>query len=195
MNAPAVKIFSPPPLDMKEIKRYLGGKNSISDTEVKNIFQEVGNILSYKVSYITLPLEITEDRCVFKGLEVRSSALSKSLSSCESALLFAVTVGTELDRILLKYSKISPFKAVVLQAIGAERVESLCDTFAEWYERENSIFLGRRFSPGYADLSLDVQRNILRLLSAEKNLGITLTEGSLMSPSKSVTAFAGIKRN
>jgi hypothetical protein len=194
MNIPAVKIFTPPPLNIKEIKRYLGGENSISSTDVESLFREVENILSYKVSYLVLPLEIIGERCVFEGLEVSSKALSKNLFSCDKVLLFAVTVGIEFDRILVKYSKISPSKAVVLQAIGAERAESLCDTFVKWYERENALSLAPRFSPGYADLPLEAQRDILKMLSAEKNLGITLGEGFLMTPSKSVTAFAGIKR-
>jgi cobalamin-dependent methionine synthase I len=49
-----------------------------------------------------------------------------------------------------------------------------------------------RFSPGFGDLPLSLQPEILAITNARKNLSITLDEGCLMSPSKSVTAFAGI---
>ena len=49
-----------------------------------------------------------------------------------------------------------------------------------------------RFSPGFGDLALSIQPDILAITNARKNLSITLDEGFLMSPSKSVTAFVGI---
>ena len=52
----------------------------------------------------------------------------------------------------------------------------------------------RRFSPGYGDLSLDLQKTVFELLNPEKHIGITLTDGMLMTPMKSVSAFIGIKR-
>ena len=52
--------------------------------------------------------------------------------------------------------------------------------------------LGPRFSPGYGDFALDAQASILASLDAERQLGIYLTDESLMIPTKSITAVAGI---
>ena len=49
-----------------------------------------------------------------------------------------------------------------------------------------------RFSPGYGDLPIEVQKDFLPLLDAERRLGITLSESCLMAPSKSVTAIIGV---
>ncbi|MCR5275107.1 MAG: Vitamin B12 dependent methionine synthase activation subunit, partial [Clostridiales bacterium] len=49
------------------------------------------------------------------------------------------------------------------------------------------------FSPGYGDLPIEVQKEFLPLLDAERRLGITLSDSYLMSPSKSVTAIIGIE--
>ena len=51
----------------------------------------------------------------------------------------------------------------------------------------------KRFSPGYGDLALAHQKEVLKLLNAEKNVGITLTDTCLMVPTKSVSAIVGIK--
>ena len=103
------------------------------------------------------------------------------------------TVGIALDRLIAKYSRISPAKALLLQALGAERIEALCDTFCDDIQKAHKIALKPRFSAGYGDLPLDTQNSIFGLLNLPKNIGLTLNDSMLMSPSKSVTAFIGIQ--
>lgn len=59
---------------------------------------------------------------------------------------------------------------------------------------ENVMALRPRFSPGYGDLAIDAQKDIFALLDCERQIGLTLGDSLLMSPGKSVTAFAGIPR-
>ena len=86
---------------------------------------------------------------------------------------------------------ISGAERFVVDGYASALVESLCD-FAE-----NEIFGDaprcKRFSPGYGDLPLDIQGELLSALSAENLLGITLTEKKMMIPAKSVTAIIGCK--
>jgi cobalamin-dependent methionine synthase I len=108
-------------------------------------------------------------------------------------LVFAATVGVGVDRAIAKYSRIAPSKAFMLSALGAERIEALCDAFCREYAFEKNVALTPRFSSGYGDCPLDVQRQIFYLLDCPKNIGLTLNDSMLMSPTKSVTAFVGIK--
>ena len=127
--------------------------------------------------------------------EVESSALAKNLKGCESSVVFAATIGIEIDRIIQKYSRTDLSKAVFMQAIGAERIEALCDAFCDKLKTEKSekgLFLRPRFSAGYGDLSIELQRDIMRALDCGRKIGVTLNESLLMSPSKSVTAIVGI---
>ena len=84
----------------------------------------------------------------------------------------------------------------MMQAIGAERIESLCDVFCEELSQElqEEGYLTSRFSPGFGDLPLTIQHDVFRVLDCSRKIGLTLNESLLMSPSKSVTAFAGISR-
>ena len=52
-----------------------------------------------------------------------------------------------------------------------------------------------RFSPGYGDWDLGEQQKIFRLLNCPKTIGLTLTAGGIMAPTKSVTAVIGIDRS
>ena len=80
-----------------------------------------------------------------------------------------------------------------MQALGAERIEALCDAFCDSLISEKGVLLRPRFSPGYGDLPLEVQKDIFSLLECHKRIGVSLNESLLMSPSKSVTAFVGLE--
>jgi cobalamin-dependent methionine synthase I len=128
--------------------------------------------------------------------KTNSANLRKNLEGCKSAVLFAATIGLGIDRLIARYSKISPAKALIFQSIGAERIEALCEAFVCDIHNEckkNGSALRPRFSPGYGDLPLDVQKNIFDALDCPRKIGLSLNESLLMSPTKSVTAIIGIK--
>ncbi len=185
-----VKNFSAPPVSTKEILRYAGCKEAGEDilTLIKECMPEAERVLSYKVCYGEFGLSVSDEVCDFGAFSVASSDLSKNLEGCDRVLIFAATVGVGLDRLIAKYSRISPSRALLFQAIGAERIEALCDLFC----KESGLKLKPRFSPGYGDLPLCTQKEIFAVLSPEKRIGLTVNDSMLMSPTKSVTAIVGI---
>lgn len=190
------RTYAAPPVNEREILRYAGCREEDDATLslLRDALGEAEPQLSYRVCYATFPLVISDGVCDFGCFHIKSQALSKNLSDCESAVLFAATIGIPFDRLIAKYSKLSPARAIMLQAIGSERVEALCDAFCRELETEKCKSLRPRFSPGYGDLPLEVQKDIFSVLNVPKNLSVFLTESSLMSPSKSVTAFIGIRK-
>lgn len=130
--------------------------------------------------------------CDFDSFSVCSEHLAKNLHRCRRVLLLAATAGVGIDRLITKYGRLAPSKALMFQAIGAELVEAVCDAFSKEYEEEHNCVLRPRFSPGYGDLPLETQKDIFAVLECAKWIGLTLNDSLLMSPSKSVTAFVGI---
>lgn len=179
------KTYKEPPFCEKEILRYAGCRNE--DNEILSLIHscidEVRQKLSYKVCYGEFDVGF---------LNIESEMLSKNLENCSSVIIFAATIGVEIDRLIAKYSKISPSRALVIQAIGAERIEALCDEFCKDIEKEKNMSLTNRFSPGYGDLSLNIQKEIFNVLDCSKRIGLTLNDSLIMSPTKSVTAFVGV---
>ena len=151
---------------------------------------EISGKLTYKVCFIHLPLSVKGDNIDLSFAKVRSADLSKNLASCNSFVLFAATIGLECDRLISRYSKTSPLKSLMFQAIGAERVESLCNVFNS--EIKEKYKTSPRFSPGYGDFPLSMQKDFFAVLEPSKRIGLCLNESLLMSPSKSVTAIIGI---
>lgn len=188
------KIFEAPPFDKSEILRYAGCRQADAETNrlLDGCLKEAHDKLTYKVCYGEFTVAIHGDRCDFGVFSACSEKLAFHLEDCKRVLLFGATVGVGIDRLIAKYGRISPAKALLFQAMGAERIEALCDTFCVEYEASNAILLGPRFSPGYGDLSLSVQKEIFAVLDLPRKIGLSLTDSLLMTPSKSVTAFAGI---
>ena len=58
--------------------------------------------------------------------------------------------------------------------------------------KDSGIFVTPRFSPGYGDLNINVQRDIFTHLDLSRKIGVTLNESLIISPSKSVTAIIGL---
>ena len=195
MSVVSVKYMDAPPFCEKEALRYAGCGQASKEIRdgILAAMKEAETGLRYGVCFCELPLSICEDRCEMGELTVASSHLAKALCGCERVLLFGATVGVEIDRLIARYGRTSPAKGLLMQAVGAERIEALCDAFCKEYEKENRVRLGARFSAGYGDCPLEIQRDILRVLDCQKRIGLCLNQSMLLSPSKSVTAFVGIK--
>ena len=178
--------FNAPLVDKKEILRYMGCKTP--DENILSLLEECLTeampTLSYAVSYSVYPIKYKKD--------ISSNGLLKHLSDSDEIIIFAATIGVGIDRLISKYSRISPTKAVIFQAIGTERIEALCDAFCEEMKKKYKC-ITNRFSPGYSDWDIKDQKLIISVTDATKNLGICLNDSFLMSPSKSVTAVVGIK--
>lgn len=190
-----VKTFSPPPINKKEIYRYAGIKDADETIEklTKACISEAEDCLSFKVCFNEVNVKTENGETDFGFAKIKSFDLAKNLENCSKAIVFAATAGLGIDRLIMKYENLSPAKAVILQALGTERVEALCDEFcAEISEKYGKI--RPRFSVGYGDAPLEAQRDIFRLLDCPRKIGITLGENLLMTPSKSVTAFIGVEK-
>ncbi len=196
------KNYTAPIIDEKEILRYAGiAKNETAPSDLCELLSECLSealpILSYRVCYATFP--ITRERNILDlgFTKTNSKALAKNLAQCDEIILFSATVGVSLDRLIAKYGKLSPTKALIFQAIGAERVEKLCEAFLSDVETEykaKNKTLRPRFSPGFADFPLSYQSDIFATLNPHKHIGVTLNDSLLMSPTKSVTAIVGIEK-
>ncbi|MBR5280852.1 MAG: hypothetical protein IKU26_07805, partial [Clostridia bacterium] len=90
----------------------------------------------------------------------------------------------------------SPGKAFAVDALASAYAESAADTLSQMFQAElpEGFVLAPRFSPGYGDLSLNVQSSVLEALEANKHTGITLGANLLMTPRKSITAIQGVKQ-
>lgn len=189
-------------ISIKEALRYLGyGKNKANAQILMLIdecIEEVKKASEPRHIYRRFPLELVVNGKIKAGnLEVTSHSLTRNLRDCDEVLFFAATLGNAPDIIMNRYSRLSIGKAAVFQAVAAAAIEGYCNECQDDIEKkmlEEQLYLRPRFSPGYGDFSLDVQGDFLKMLDAQKTVGIYLSEGNLMLPEKSVTALIGLSR-
>ena len=174
------KSYPPPKIDRTEIMRYAGIK--ISDNETDALLDACIEEALCHVSYMLCYTKLRKSELPPKFLKL------ETLNGCDEAIMFAATIGIEFDRLVSRYSVSSPAHALILQAIGAERIESLCDVFCS--EFKNST---RRFSPGFGGLGFDAQFDIFDILNPASHIGLALSSQLIMSPSKSVSAIFGLR--
>ena len=153
---------------------------------------------------------IERARPAFAYSVLERDALAKHLEGCDRIVISAATLGQGVDELIseTQSTKIAlsvvidcgaSLLAVVAADIAMERIrEDLSECKEQTAGSDNSaagaepLFMTERFSPGYGDSPLEMQTQLLELLDAERQLGITLSKGYMMSPSKSITGIMGL---
>ncbi|MDE7265462.1 MAG: Vitamin B12 dependent methionine synthase activation subunit, partial [Clostridia bacterium] len=180
----------------KETLRYLGYYGVKEEAAVSGVLDECGKLilpaLRPAACYAVFDISRGDGVIDLGFARTESKALLKNLEGCKKIALFAATIGAEVDRLIIKYEKLSPARAAVLQAMGAAAAECWCDDVNAQITKEFGE-TKPRFSCGYGDLPIELQKDIFVALNVTKNLGITLSENCFMTPTKSVTAIVGIK--
>ena len=185
------------PFDEKEILRYAMIPSTAAAPEELPLGECLAagrKAVRCRAVWQRYPLGWNEKELDLGFARTTSQNLRKHLEGCKEILLFACTAGGEMDRQINREKVISPVRGLLMSAIGSQQVEGACDRLCGMLEKEYpDRRLVSRYSPGYGDLPLELQRDIIRALDCGRTIGVTLTESLLMQPSKSVTAVIGMK--
>ena len=123
------------------------------------------------------------------AIDLHYGDLQKLLEGCGKCLLIAGTLGAELDRRMRYFSHVDTVKYVIMDAAASALIEEACDNLMNSLPFSELTF---RFSPGYGDVPLELQKQLLSVLDAGRRIGLTLTPQCLMMPQKSISGIAGI---
>ena len=179
-------------LNRNEAVRYLGGAGIRLNYRMDVLMDECEKAVLEKASpkylYVEKDLPCPQ---IMGGKDIESH-----LNGCEKAIVMCATVGSGVDK-LIRISQISDMaRAVVMDSLASAAVEQVCNAFdkiiAEKYSDYNMTF---RFSPGYGDYPIELQKIILQMLDAPKKIGLCTNDNFLLTPTKSVTAVLGLSKN
>lgn len=186
----------------REAVRYLGyGKQAVDKTTlwmIRDSFEELEGIAKKRIVYRVFDLKAVSGGCVEAGnMRIESKSLAKNLKGCERVIVLGATLGVEVDLIMKRYSYTDMARTVVLQACAAAMLEEYldeCQIEIGNEMAEEGYFLRPRFSPGYGDFSILHQKDILVMADTARRIGLTMTESSMLTPTKSVTALIGLSK-
>ena len=171
-----------------ELRARLMSRIPVEGTEkYQNALQKA---IRCRYSYQRVPILREGDTLNLGFGPFQSKSLSSRLEECDEAFVFAVTLGIGVDRLLMRLSASDPAGHFITDAYASALADAACDLAEK--ELQGELPCIRRYSPGYGDLSLELQKPLLDFLDG-RQLGITVTKNWLMVPTKSITAIMGIK--
>ena len=189
-------------LDQNEILRYLGYQDAGVTDGIQKLLdrceKEALQVITPKFVYHRFPISVDEDGIHVEGttLVLKGAVIREHLKNCQEIFLMGATAGMALDRWIRRYMISEPDVGVVMDSCGIQAVEQIADQAEKEMEdlvEAEGLHLTWRFSPGYGDLPLETQRELVDVLDLPRKIGVTLSESFLMMPSKSVTAILGIQ--
>jgi cobalamin-dependent methionine synthase I len=187
-------------ISSKEVLRYLGYRDVAANERVSSLTGELIDLFSAKVVprnvYGVWDCKSDSSTVSLGSMNAESKNLSKHLTDCRYAVLLAATLGPDADTLIRRFTVQDMEKAVIAQAVCAAMIEAYCDSIeSEILQKPefNGLYFTSRFSPGYGDFNITHQKDILRMLNSTR-IGVSLTDGYMLVPSKSVTAVIGFSR-
>lgn len=187
-------------MNKNEVFRYLGYRgqeiDDFTNSETDAMIELCENIVKTKFIYKIFDVSV-KDKIYLKNSELilDGTDIYNHLKEAKKCAVLACTLGAEAERELLKLSKTNLLRSVIFDAVCTARIEETADECEEKikeYAKENGYFTNFRYSPGYGDFPLDMQKSLISALEAEKRIGLTVTDNFLMIPRKSVTAVIGL---
>ena len=176
-------------LDNTELSKRLGVPNPMENKIVCDCILHLKDVCKPRYCCAKTSVLVNDSKCVFDFMTVNSVSLARALSLCRNAYIVAFTLGIEADRLINTLGITSKADAFVADAVSS----ALAEAGMEYVCASLKGSLAERFSVGYGDFVLANQAKILGYLSADKLLGIKLSESCIMTPRKSVTAIIGVK--
>ena len=196
-----VPAIGPEDLRRREIYRYLrlegNAPDAATSADVERNLKRLEGAISLRHVASLRPVTKEGDSIVFGDFSTTSAVLQKNMKTSEYALLFAMTLGPAVDRLISRLLITSKADAFITDACCTEYLESYANSYCARVAKEaaqQGFIAHPRFSPGFADFGLEFQWPLIRSLQADKKMHIALTQGNMLVPTKTITALMGLDR-
>lgn len=185
-------------INIDEAVRYMGYRSE-PDKRHLEMIKDLASLLEEQLKpawvYRVFGLEFRKDGVALKGTKIllRGKDIRRHLADCDSAVLLCATASSKADELIRQKEQEDIAFGFMTDCLASAAAEAICNELEKEIARQISTkFFTWRFSPGYGDLPLDVQPQILDVLAAGKRAGVTCTPSMMLVPSKSVTAIIGL---
>lgn len=188
-------------IDKNEVLRYLHHKNKPLEENLDNLVDSLirETLDTARPRFVYSIFETEKNNGIIlknTDLILKGANISDHLKESEKCAVMCATLGSEIEMRINYYSKTELLKSVILDACASTLIEALCDNTENIIKEEagkDGYFITSRFSPGYGDFDISVQKDLLNIIEAQKKIGVTVTDTYIMLPRKSVSAVIGFQ--
>ena len=181
-------------IPVKEVMHYLGCQSGDArlEQQIAQAIQRVLQLARPKLVYqvVTVSGYDNELQIPLHGEDVK-----RLLQSCHHAIFMAATLGAAVDLETKRLAIKDMGELLVFDAACNAAIEVLADEFQEErrvYYQARKQYLSDRFSCGYGDLSIQIQKAFCDALDTKRTIGLYVNDSYLLMPMKSITALIGI---
>lgn len=171
--------------------RYMRVNPLLVDEEFNERALKVFNTLMEKVRFKGQHefIKVDDFMKVDTALTSKSEDLNFYLEGCEEAVIFATTLGVDVDAYSKKLQANDMSMAVIYDSLASALLEFMTDEYEEGLNLGPHTF---RFAPGYGDIPIELNYIIIDALSISKKIGIYKASNNMMLPQKSMITFCGM---
>ncbi len=175
-------------LDRTEVLRYMGHHGDDA---------HITQIADWAIRRIT---EVAVPRwkwveCDLDALPLSGEDIRRHLTGCDRMVVLCATLGAAVDREIRLTEHRSMLRALALDAAAGDAIEKVCDAAEDEIRfriGQSGRYVTGRYSPGYGDLPMTIQPDILTLCDTARRIGLSVTQTNILTPRKSVTALLGV---
>ena len=178
-----------------ELYRYIGTPDDIVRGIIDESENEILSLVKPCYTWEIFDIENVEEGISIIGTNVflTGNSIRNHLKGCKKIAMLAATLSNEADKIIRKYQVNNMAKAIIVDAYASVAIEQVCDLAEEdILSYMPNHYLTYRFGIGYGDLPLELEKDILQVLQAQKYIGLCVTEANILTPIKSVVCIIGI---
>lgn len=189
-------------VDKAEVLRYLGHKGQEFSADLMQIVEDsigqIHQVAKPKSVYRIFDIDVQEAavRVLGTSLLLPGQDIVNHLRGSSKCALMAATLGVGVDQQIRVLEVGQMTKAVILDACATAAIEAVCDEVQaeiQQLARQEHLGITFRYSPGYGDSPITLQRDLLNVLGTYGTIGLTCTETHILTPRKSVTAIIGLE--
>ncbi len=186
-------VEKPEQIDLAQAARYFGARGE-PDTATRALLERcaapVLAAAAPRAVWLVAGVDALTEAGILCGEDVQ-----KHLEGCAEAILLAVTLGAGVDAQIRRAGIGDIAAGVASDALGSALAEQAADAAEAELRNEmarQGKYLTGRFSPGYGDWDIRVQKRVAAALDTPRRAGLCVTDADLMTPRKSVTALLGV---
>ena len=144
--------------------------------ELKSVARPVFTVKYYKISGCPIDINYNSLQEIF------------SKGGSDSVAFLISTLGPAVDKRIDRLKDSDPAKMVLFDAVANAYIEEVTNEYQKKLGLKSQTF---RFAPGYGDVPLTLQKQIFDNIPEISKMGLTLDDGCLMHPFKSMTGIIG----
>lgn len=151
-----------------------------------------------RVLYKVYDMDKPDQRAFIEDKILIGHSIKQFLGQPQKLIICATTLGSQVDQLIRREGVMSIATMVLIDTAAMEVVEEHLNDWLLNLKAEaqfKDYYFSHRFSPGYGDMPLTMQKDILQELQCQKQIGLTVSDSGILLPKKSVTAVIGVYDN